>query len=859
MADFTIKGTIFLSHASSDKTFVERVYRRLDPAMTFYDIRTISAGQATLEAMRAGISSTAVYVLFHSIESQTAWVEFEKSLAEIHLIINPSTKILVCPINGSDYRSLPPWMARYMTTTKDFKPNDIARSIQYLYKKSIEEAYPETVKNFPGREILQRKISLSLMRESASTGRVTNALVLTGLQGMGRGTLADAIVNEAYKGMRPAGPIFEMPAYGDAIDWHLKFLADFNEGLSEAERKAQIEAFDKLPPLEQAKTLLASLRHWSNINQVVTIRHRWGLRDKGNNLRPWLFELLQEVSADPNIRLILISERRFPLEAVADLGNLQQFALEELDSESIQFILSERIEPRYLDPQRLPKLSDKINGHPATANYTAYLINGGRSIESLIISYQNIYAFQDKVLSEIFDSGILSDMQKQILKLLSIFPQLSSLSFVEIFKEKDSKSILNELWELVEFSLVSQSDGGRYKSPAVVSGTYRRRSIENEKELLDRASKFLSEHLDKGDFDFDLIDSLLVAVVDSGEEISDRLMSFLTPASIEPVIEKEYYDGLGGVGEDARVHFGRCFSLAKLAMHMNVADDLLENMLFYGADASVRLGILPDDMLAFMRKKAFLAADYVQASFLFYVERKLPQAAAILSKNITLPSFKIRNVRLLTRIYIRDGQFTKALAALDTISPARLMRDTGLVVMKVKALRGTRNHRDAGTLLTELSGRSDDYGDYAIYMASADLRNARYPSALGWIEKAKHAPRVNRAALSFLQCICEVEQGDNSSLANTCALARATKRDADALQLLARSALFSGDWRAAESYISQISSKDWFDLNVEYRVLDLKMSDSEVKRDPVAFAEAQERSQELLRQSVSAVEGSNYA
>jgi hypothetical protein len=467
------------------------VLRGRDPATTFYDIRTMQPGQATIEAIKAGLSSTAVYVLFHSVESRTAWVDFEKALAEVHSILNPSTKILVCPINGSDYRSLPAWMARYMTTTKDFRPNDIVRSVNYLYTNSIDETYPETVRTFPGREPLERKITLSLMRGSAITGQVLSALVLTGLQGMGQGTLAAALSKEAYSGMRPAGPVFEVPASGDAIDWHLKFFADPNEGLSDTVAAEQIAAFAKLSPYDQARSLVASLRHWAGLNQVVTIRHRWGLRDKGNRLRPWLLELMKQLPSEPAVRLILISERQLPPDPVEELGNIQQFAVEELDSETIQFILTERIEPRYLDPQRLPAIAARIHGHPATANYTAYLINGGRSMESLVLASDPVAAFQDRVLEDLFDSGILSDIQKRILRLLSLFPQLSSAIISDVFDEHNPTDLIKELWELVEFSLITQSDGGKYKAPAVVSSTYRRRPLDRDSEVVDRVSRIL--------------------------------------------------------------------------------------------------------------------------------------------------------------------------------------------------------------------------------------------------------------------------------------------------------------------------------------------------------------------------------
>jgi len=859
MTDGPIRGTVFLSHASADKIFVDRVLRGLDPATTFYDIRTMQPGQATIEAMRTGVSSSAVYVLFHSAESRTAWVDFEKSLAEVQSIVNPSTKILVCPINGSDYRSLPPWMARYMTTTKDFCPNDIVRSIQYLHARSIDETYPEMIRTFPGREALERKITLSLMRGSAATGQVLSALVLTGLQGTGRGTLAATLVKGAYQGMRPAGPVFEIPPAGDAIDWHLRFLADLNEGLSDSVAADQIAAFAKMSPNDQAKILVLSLRHWGDLNQVVTIRHRWGLRDKGNQLRPWFLELMKQLQSVPAIRLILVSERRLPLDPVKDLGNVQQFALEELDSETIEFILTERVESRYLDPQRLPALAARIHGHPATANYTAYLINGGRSMESLVMASNPVAAFQDRVLADLFDSGILSEIQKRILRLLSIYPQMSSAIISKVFDEYDPKDLMEELWELVEFSLAVQSDGGKYRAPAVVSSTYRRRTLDRDSEVADRVAKILSSQFEDGDLDLDLIDSLLVSVVASGSTIPDRLLRSITPARIEPVIEKEYFDGSSSVGDEARIHYERCCSLARLAMGMNVADDSLENILFYGADASVRLGILPEDMLKVMQQKGFLTVHYIRASFLFHSERDFDGAAAELSKSLAASGFRRRNVRLLTRIYLRDGKFLEALDVLNKVPLSNLMRDTGLVVMKVKALRGTRNRADAAALLAGLNDTNDDYGDYAIYQASAALREGRYLEAIERIKSAKKAPRVNKAVLSFLQCACEVENGDNSSLAVTIALARSMKRDSDALQLQARSALAAGDWRSAEDYISRVRRKDWFDLNVEYRAVELKLTDPAIARDPVAYETATARKEEILRRSASAVEGSSYA
>ncbi len=859
MNDTSLRGTIFLSHASADKTFVDQVRRYLDRAVTFYDIDTMMPGVETIASMKKGVSDAAIYVLFHSDLSASAWVDFEKSLAEVQVITNQKTRILVCPINGSSYKTLPTWMQRYMTTNQGFRPSDISRSIHFLYGKYLKETFPEYFFSHPGREDLEREIALSLRRVTATTGQVVNALVLRGVQGMGRTTLASGLVEKAYPGMRDGGPVFDIPANGDAVDWHLRFKADLDGQLSEDDVARQIDVFNQLFPDKQAETLINSLKHWGEINQVVTIRHRWGLRDKGHTLRPWLASLLERLRLEPNIRLILISERQLPNVEVAKYNNVKQFAVEELSDQTIEFILNERINAKYMNVRRLPELSRKIKGHPATANYTALLVNGGRSIESLVLSSEPLAAFQDQILSEIFDSRILSEIQRKILSLLSWFPKLSAQLIAQVFADEAVARLANELDELVEFSLVDQAETGSYKAPAVVASSYRRRRSGTDQDVFNRMSELLINAFGAGDLDFELIDALLVALVETGQEISERLLRTLTPARIEPVIEREYDAGMGATGSEASAHFERCFKLANLAKEMRTSDDSLENILFYGADSSVRLGTLPEEMLLIMRRKGFLTADYIQASFLYHKKRDFVGAASVLSRSLPASGFRVRNVRLLTRIYLRDGKFAYALDALSHVRDDRLRRDTGLIVMKIRALKGTRNKAEADALMASLKDQYDDYGDIALLKGSAALRSGDYKKAIGFAIQAEDAPRSNKAIVSILKCACEVEQGNFDNLGVTCALARSVGRESDAFQLQARAALSSNNWDEAEVYVSHLNRRDWFDLNIEHRVLEAKLRDADVARDPVRRKETEERRDQVLALLANATEGSGFS
>ena len=396
------RGVIFLSHANVDKAYVDPVKTLLDSANVFFDVSSIEAGEDTIQAMRRGISDAAVFVLFHSPATETVWVRFEQELAQFESARDRRVRILVCTLPGGSYRTLPDWMQRFMTAPADFTASDTARTIQHLHSESLRQTHPEIAVAYYGREELLRQVSLDVLTAPAKAGVALNTLVFSGLQGMGRSTLATQVIQEAFRGMRPAGPTFDLPMAAGSADWHLRFIEDLRGGLSNADKAAQREAFEALSPKQQAVTLVASLQHWAGLNQVVTVKTRWGLRDRGDRLHLWLEALLEELGKKPTIKLIMLSERRLPATELAIFPHVRQYALEELSSSAIQYILTKRIEGRFLDMNRLPSISERIHGHPATANYVAYLVNGGRSLDSLNLAPDPIYVFQSKVLNALF-------------------------------------------------------------------------------------------------------------------------------------------------------------------------------------------------------------------------------------------------------------------------------------------------------------------------------------------------------------------------------------------------------------------------------------------------------------------------
>lgn len=276
--------------------------------------------------------------------------------------------------------------------------------------------------------------------------------------------------------------------------------------------------------------------------------------------------------------------------------------------------------------------------------------------------------------------------------------------------------------------------------------------------------------------------------------------------------------------------------------------------MFTGGDSAIRSGQYPNDIIEYMERKALPSVYYLIGSHAFYTEKDYDKAAKNLEKALSLKHFRTRNTRLLAKAYIRSQKFAEAKEALDKLPEQQLFRDSGLLVLKIRALRGMRLNKDADDLERKLAGVEDEHGSVSFYMAGRAIREGRFNDAQTYIAKAEASPQVNQLSVALLQCAILVENGDATALPQTVEMAIAAGRQYDAWQLQARMALFSGDWKAALDLLGRIHRKDFFDLAVEYRVLQLQKADPTVSRDVVALEQIRLREEEIARLSVNAPE-----
>lgn len=844
-------GSIFLSHASADKGFVEKIYHRLDVSSTFYDIKSVQPGQSFLEAMQVGTYGQKVFVLFHSPNTSDTWVEYEKQLAEANNASNKS-KVLVVPLLGETYRSLPEWMKSFMTCTEDYTVSDIVRQIQLIQSQLIGKISGHT-DAFVGREELLRQAHIHTLKSVQQSGSPIQHVVLSGLAGMGRKTFAQEYAKKSLSQMRAGGPIFNLSDMAEAVDFYLAMKQDVSGVFGTEELAEQIAAFEAMEHSDQAQMVLDLAKHWAEINQPIIISTKLGLRDRFRNLKPWLksfFELSRDV---PSLRVIYISERRLPEETSIETTNLAQFQLEELSELDTQYLLGELIDNRYFDSAKAEVLTRHIHGHPATTHYAARFINSGKNLDTVNENPAPIFAFQERVLGEILSAELLSEDQRRIIAFLSVFPRLS-FSILARVLEVPRKQLAADLWELQEASLISATGSEYYSSPSIVASRARKELSSDTEAILQQVRLIIEDDMKADKLDSQLIDALLIASVTASGEVPAELSGLVTSSSLLTMVTDRYFRARDAHKGSREIYLS-AFNLSKLALQMETSDDAVEQILFTGGDSAIRSGVFPQEIITKMQDAALPSVYYLQGSYEFHVRKDDKAAARNLKMSLETKHFKLRNIRLLTRALIRSQDFSGALDVLGKLSDQQVERETGLMIQKIRALRGLRNHAEADALERRIQGRHDEYGEVYLYNAGRALQDGNYDTALQHLRDAEACPKVNRFSLQLLKCAVLIEDGDASLLPLVVETANSVGRRYDAEQLQARHAVVQGRWANAEQHLSKIDRKDYFDLQIAHRMLKQKMEDLQIKTDAAAMQKCQEQLEEIARLSVRSPAG----
>lgn len=705
--------TVFLSLAGTNEAFVAGVQEHLPAGLAYFYPQSFANGENLISAMEARVPSASVFVLFASkISSTSVWVNFELNRARLETIRHRNFRILIFPIDGHvTHRDLPEWMREYWIPGAGQSSRDIARYIRSVLE-AISLGQLKSANIFGRGNLLD--LTIRQLQESVFlNARTPNILIFAGNEGIGRRTVSREFFRRGFPGLPDlnVGPEFSLPQFADLEDLYRSLRQEIEPKFSISGFTQDLLIFRGLSIEEQAGEISSNISRFADLGQAVTIVTGNGIFEDRGVLKTWAPRLFSALALQPAAKLCLVTNRLLHENELRPHSNVLQFSVPALADADIRALMIAAAE----DYDRAPQLPSgsiitAIGGHPQIAKLTARLIaqQGAAVVDH---DPRKLYDMQEEILSESLGFDRLTDIEKDIMSVLSWVPHLSSDILADVIvgsQTVSNEAFSNSLSSLERGCLIS-STGPAYAIAAPVRSLFRRKYGFGSVELRASFAKSLRErwqHAAADDsFRTELFDALVFMAALEGGTLDPAFRGLLLPSTLQSVVRAAYDNHRRDEGSLERV-----VSWGLPAIQMKMDETTREEILTYVVRAQCRLGRKADaeETLKFIDKKAFRSRFYLRSFFIRHCGGETVDAIAQLKSAYGVRKYMTNVVADLALCYQRLGRWND-LRELIQDQVDFIDRSPGLLDVQAGFLIASRRFPDAESVIIKL--RNHPYED----------------------------------------------------------------------------------------------------------------------------------------------------
>lgn len=531
----------FLSHSSKNKTLVKAVFDSLGSALAEFDERTFENGKFNVEAIQVGLDRCDMFVLFATPESlASGYVDMEVRLAQEGYAQKKIKKIVTYCLGDVRPETLPGLLPSISAIRRITSAGPIARSIRSsLLDLSLESGIPEHP--FVGREEDKRVISEKL---SDPTSHTPTAIMFSGVDGVGRRTLAKKIFEDIYPHLPKVHPSINIIP-GSGTPEIFRDLLSVGSTHSKSELFREVSEFDRLAPDDQSKKIAKMILDFSNEDQILFVIDDGGLLSDDGSLNQVFKDVLQQFShealAHPAVCFVAF---RTPPGRFRERVGLIYHRVEPLSPRDTKILVS-----LYFKRKKVPchanqveKIVDLIDGHPYNLEYVLELLET-TSLESLLDDPEDLLAFKARQGDEFLGKMSLNETESSTLSILRVLGStpLQILSEVADIEPEPLGSALRSLEE--QHCVQRSGDVVQINRPlrsAIERSPQLALSKSEVARIRVRAVEIFKSFKDDDDVPVSLISTAARAAALSNDE-DQYLKIFISPAN-SVVVARQFYD-----------------------------------------------------------------------------------------------------------------------------------------------------------------------------------------------------------------------------------------------------------------------------------------------------------------------------
>ncbi len=726
------------------------------------------------------------------------------------------------------YEKLPDWMREYWVKNVGNNPREIARYIRRVLVSRM-------LNDFPGHEIYGRGTLTDRARaEIASvmlhTGEMPNIFILGGSTGIGRRTFSRKMLIEAFPVIPELnfGPECQLPQFADLVDLYRALRQEIETSLSFTEMRGDIDEFGTAPINEQVQEIVKKMSHFRELGQAITIVTGNGIFEESGHLKPWTPKLLQQLEEDRRIKLVIVSNRLVHHKELRAHPNVLQLQIPPISETDIRTLMIGSMTALGIRPA-LPgnDVIRSIGGHPGIARAAAALVarKGPAVLDS---DPRDLFALQEDILSESLDFANLSEIEKDVLSILSWVPQLGGDMLRTVILKRHqikSKKFANDVYELILACLIEVS-GENYQITAPVRALFRRLHGHGSTELMTIFSTTLKDTwahaLKNDDLRTELLDALTYMVALEGGILPHELRSLLLPSKLQEVV-RETYDR----NHDNPEMLRRVVTWGLPAAEIRMDETTREEILSYVVRAQTRLGaeVEIEKLLDFFDKRSYRSRFYLRAFYVRLYRGDHRAAISYLLKARQVGKYMARVVGELAACYQRLGMWPELHRLIQdeerhvNRNPVLLNVHIGMLIAQnefemaerdIRVLRSFERQEataDARTAMIMMR-RQQDYRGAQILLTNR-------------LQRSSEA----RSNIRRLRAIAAASAGDLETARSDAEFLQARTPNYKAHDIEARIMLFQGDYDGAERALAKGGGISVQDKLLQARILDTKATD----------------------------------
>lgn len=535
---------VFLSHSSKDKSFVEGVADLLRPGSFDLDSTTFDAGILNSTVIVESLKRCELFCLFLSESSiKSPYVNFETLLGFEFLARGTIHRFLTICLDDSAFTAVSENVKFFNVVRRGANIESTARLIQGTLIAIAASGDKTLSRPFIGREDTLKELE----RQVNDTERpAIRAFFVSGNYGIGRRALIRKFYQNLYPEVGRIFPTINIHDFAGLEEFYRAILFTLRPSLSAVAVRTNLNAFAVADPMEKRRQIAALLNSLLSSREAAFLVDQGGVLTDRGELQPEISSVVSLLENRPHPPVAIISPRNISFKYRKGIPGIAFVGVGSLsNTESVRLVST------LLKKNDIPAQNDQIQDLVNLGDYHPFnyyqiideiLSNG---IALFLANSSDFIEWKHRQSSDYVNKISFDNTEKLIIGLLRLVPSLDFESLVDAL-QLNAEVASDAMIHLSSLHVIEHNGALFSISPPLRSAVERDAHLALDTSLRQMALKSLcyklSIRIDEGSAEISLIDTAVLATIQSGDSES-WVSAFLLPSHYVWLAKQAYDQG----------------------------------------------------------------------------------------------------------------------------------------------------------------------------------------------------------------------------------------------------------------------------------------------------------------------------